>query len=43
MKILAFAIAFAALLFSPVGDITKGLLGVFLFLAVMIFSAMEGR
>lgn len=43
MKALAFAIAFAALLFSPVGDITKGLLGLLLFLAAMFLSAMEGR
>lgn len=41
MKPLAFAIAFAALLFAPVEDGAKIVLGLYLFFAVMIFSEAE--
>lgn len=38
MKALAFAIAFAALLFAPVEDGAKIVLGLYLFCAAMIFA-----
>ncbi len=42
MKVLAFAIAFAALLFAPIADEAKALLGFYLFLASLIFSVTDG-
>lgn len=42
MKSLAFAIAFSALLFAPVDDDTKCLLGFFLVLSTVIFSVTDG-
>lgn len=38
MKALAFAIAFSAVLFAPVEDVTKIVLGLCLFFSMMVIS-----